>query len=50
MGSSFEDDFEGLEETFQGGGKDATRELRDCLREKGVYVPKTENSLRTNLD
>jgi hypothetical protein len=33
----FEDDFEGFtKETFQGGGKDATRKLRDCLRERGI--------------
>src|SRR6266516_5585907 len=47
----FEDDFEGFtKETFQGGGKDATRKLRDCLRTKGVYVPKDRRPITTNLE
>jgi hypothetical protein len=47
----FEDDFEGFtKETFQGGGKDATRKLRDCLRAKGVYVPKDRKLITANLE
>lgn len=47
----FEDDFEGFtKETFHGGGKDATRKLRNCLRAKGVYVPKDRKLIATNLE
>ena len=47
----FEEDFEGFKkETFQGGGRDATRELRDCLRAKGVYIPKDIKLITANLE
>ena len=47
----FEDDFEGFKkETFQGGGKDATRELRDCLWANGVYVPRDRKLTTANLE
>jgi len=48
---SLEDDFEGFtKETFQGGGKDATRKLRDCLRANGVYVPNDRKLTTANLE
>ena len=49
----FEDDFEGFtKETFQKGGKDATRKLRDCqcLRAKGIYIPKDRKLIAANLE